>query len=90
MREALKAIEQGHAELAEYHLVSQFFRAAADLLATGAVQGEPAEEIKTLKGRHLMKHNVIPWEREHGAQVGMSAAQSEELNQRFLRAFDLT
>ena len=90
MQEALEAIKQGNAGLDEYRLVSHFFRAATDFLGAGAIEGELAEKIKTLQGKHLMKHNVIPWEREQRAQIGTSIVESNELNERFLREFNLT
>ena len=90
MRRALEAIKQGNAGLDEYRLVSHFFRAATDLLAARAIEGELAENIKALQGKHLMKQNVIPWEQEHRAQIDTSVVESKELNERFLRQFNLT
>ena len=90
MREALEAIKEGNAELAEYRLVSHFFRAATDLVAAHAIKGEMADNIKELQGKYLMKDDVIPWEQEHRAQINTFVVESQELNRDFLREFNLT
>ena len=89
MQEAMEAIKQGGAGADEHRLVSHFFRAATDLLATGAINGALADNIRALQGKHLMKQSVIPWEQEGHARKSTSAIESKEFNERFLREFNL-